>query len=266
MNLHRLVGCVKLIGLAIGFFALSTSALAQPATSDGEALFRGNCAFCHGTNARGGRGPSLLAASLNHGSADADLERVIKNGVKGSSMPDFDFEPEELSALVSYVQSLRKGTVVQAVIAGDAQLGQIIYERNRCASCHQIGVTGGVYGPDLTRVGSARSYDYLHESIVTPSADIADEYKGVTVIEKDGRPYTGIRINEDTFTIQLRLPDQQFRSFKKDSLRDVQYLSDSLMPGYHLKDTELQNLIAYLSTLRTPPAAKTQAPKQSGVH
>lgn len=235
-------------------------------TADGEALFRGNCAFCHGANVKGGRGPSLLVTSLNHGNEDTDLERVIRNGVKGSSMPDFDFEPEELTALVAYVQSLRKGSATQPVIAGDAKAGQQLYGQNGCATCHQIGTAGSVYGPALTRVGSARSYEYLRESITNPSADNPDEYKGVTVITSDGKSYTGVRINEDTFSIQLRLPDQRFRSFSKDSLGEVKYLSNSLMPPYRLKDEELQNLLAYLSTLREAPATPPTAPKQQGIH
>ncbi len=245
--------------------SFATVSSAQTA-ADGEALFGGNCAFCHGTNAKGGRGPSLLVTSLNHGNADADLERVIRNGVKGSSMPDFDFEPEELTALIAYVQSLRKGTVAAPVIAGDGNAGRALYAQNGCAACHQIGLAGSVYGPPLTKVGSARSYEYLRESIVNPSADIPDEYIGASVITKDGERYTGVRINEDTFSIQLRLQDQRFRSFSKDSLREVKYLSDSLMPPYRFKDANLQNLLAYLSTLRDAPATSTTAPKQQGIH
>jgi putative heme-binding domain-containing protein len=257
---------LRFAGLAIALLSFATDSSAQPVTANGEALFRGNCAFCHGANAKGGRGPNLLVISLNHGNEDADLERVIREGVKGSSMPDFDFEAEELTALVAYVQSLRKGSASQPVIAGDAKAGQAIYSQNGCSTCHQVRLAGSVYGPPLTRVGSARSYEYLRESITNPSADIPDEYKGVTVITKDGQSYTGVRINEDTFSIQLRLPDQRFRSFSRDSLREVKYLSDSLMPPYGLKDEALQNLLAYLSTLREVPATPAPAPKQQGIH
>jgi mono/diheme cytochrome c family protein len=202
---------VKLTWLAIVLLSFATVSSAQVVMADGEALFRGNCAFCHGTGAKGGRGPNLLATSLRNGNEDADLERVVRNGVKGSSMPDFDFEPEELTALIAYIQSLRKGPATQPVIAGDPKAGQALYAQNGCATCHQIGTAGSVYGPALTRIGSARSYEYLRESITNPSADIPDEFEGVTVVTLDGQRYTGVRINEDTFSIQLRLPDQLFR-------------------------------------------------------
>ena len=111
-----------------------------------------------------------------------------------------------------------------------------------------------------------QGHEYLRESITNPSADVPDEYKGVRVITSDGQNYTGVRINEDTFSIQLRLSDQRFRSFSKDSLRELKYLADSLMPPYRLKDDELQNLLAYLSTLRDAPATSTTPPKQQGIH
>ena len=80
---------------------------------------------------------------------------------------------------------------------------------------------GSVYGPELTRIGAGRSAEYIRESIVNPSADIPEEYEGVTVVTRDGKRITGVRINEDTFTVQLRDPSQNFRMFQKDEVREV---------------------------------------------
>jgi putative heme-binding domain-containing protein len=100
-------------------------------------------------------------------------------------------------------------------------------------------------------VGAARSVEYLRESIVEPSADIPDEYQGVAVVTKDGQSITGIRINEDTFSVQLRDMNQKFRMFRKDQLNSVKEMDRSLMPPYtKLSASDLQNLIAYLNTLR----------------
>ena len=72
----------------------------------GKALFRSNCAFCHGPTGLGGRGPNLHG-TLNNGERDADIEAVIKKGVPGSAMPAFLFEPDEMTALVKFIKSLR---------------------------------------------------------------------------------------------------------------------------------------------------------------
>src|SRR5207245_3862967 len=117
--------------------------------------------------------------------------------------------------------------------------------------CHRIGTEGSVYGPELTRIGAGRSPDYIRESIVNPSADIPEEFTGLTVILRDGKRIKGVRINEDTFTVQLRDASQNFRMFQKDEVQQVTREAKSLMPVYSsLSKDDLQNLLAYLDGLR----------------
>jgi hypothetical protein len=71
------------------------------------------------------------------------------------------------------------------------------------------------------------------------------------VITKDGKHITGVRINEDTFTVQLRDPSQNFQLFQKDEVQQVITETKSLMPPYSsLNKDDLQNLLAYLDILR----------------
>lgn len=218
----------------------------------GRAVFRSNCAFCHGGDARGGRGPNLVSAPLTHGESDDAIKTVIREGVPGTSMPAFsDFTPEEVADLLAYLRSLSQGVSRQLRIAGDATKGRQVYMQNGCTGCHRVGTEGSVFGPDLSRIGTARSLEYIRESIVNPSADVPDEYQGVTVTTKDGRTVTGTRINEDTFSIQLRDVGQRFHMFQKDQLREVKDTGKSLMPPYGaLSKGDLENLIAYLNSLR----------------
>jgi putative heme-binding domain-containing protein len=227
--------------------------IALCAQSDqGKALFRSNCAFCHGGDARGGRGPNLVSAQLSHGDSDEAMKTVILEGVPGTSMPSFsEFTAEEVATIVGYVKGLSRGVSRQVHVPGDVTKGREVYASNGCSGCHRIGDDGSVFGPDLSRVGAARSVEYLRESIVEPSADIPDEYQGVAVATKDGQTITGIRINEDTFSVQLRDMNQKFRMFRKDQLNSVKEMDRSLMPPYtKLSASDLQNLIAYLNTLR----------------
>ena len=220
--------------------------------ADGKATFRSNCAYCHGLTGGGGRGPALNSGRLMHGSAIADIKSVVSNGVPGTSMAAFEFEKDELDRLVAYVRTLSGSSGrAAASVAGDPVKGRQVYQRSGCASCHRIGMEGSVYGPELTRVGAGRSAEYIRESIANPSADIPPEYAGVTVITKDGHRITGVRINEDTFTVQLRDPSQNFQLFQKDEIQQVIPEMKSLMPPYSSLDkNDLQNLLAYLDTLR----------------
>ncbi|MDQ2945480.1 MAG: c-type cytochrome [Acidobacteriota bacterium] len=246
----------------VALFAQGDSGLQQ-----GRALFRSNCAFCHGMTATGGRGPNLVSAPLTHGEADDSIKRVIQIGVPGTTMPAFsDFTPDELGHIVEYLRSLQKGTVRREHVPGDAALGKRVYESNGCGGCHRIGGLGSVFGPDLNRIGAARPVEYLRESVVHPSADIPEAFQGVTVITKAGQKIQGIRINEDTFSLQLRDMAQKTRMFSKEELRSVTYETKSLMPAYSsLSESDVQNLVAYLATLRGNPEASATTKKAEGI-
>jgi putative heme-binding domain-containing protein len=234
--------------------------------ADGKATFRSNCAFCHGLTGGGGRGPTLNSGHLLHGSTEQDIKNVVTNGVPGTSMPAFEFEKDELTRLVAYIRTLAGSAAKAAPVVGDPEQGRKVYERSGCAACHHIGTEGSVYGPELTRVGAGRSSEYIRESIVNPSADIPQEYGGVTVVTRDGKRITGVRINEDTFTVQLRDPSQNFQMFQKDEVQQVIPETKSLMPAYSsLAKDELQNLLAYLDTLRGDLHAGAGVKKAEGI-
>ena len=235
---------------------------------DGKATFRSNCAFCHGLTGTGGRGPALNTGHFMHGSADDDIKGVIKNGVPGTTMPSFEFEKDELDHVVGYVRSLSgSATAGRAVsVAGDPAKGRQVYDRGGCAGCHRIGSEGRLFGPELTRIGAGRSPEYIRESIVNPSGDIPEDYAGVTVVTRDGKRVSGVRINEDTFTVQLRDTSQNFQMFQKDEVQEVIHESKSLMPAYNsISHDDLQNLLAYLDGLRGDVSAGAGVKKEKGI-
>lgn len=222
-----------------------------PDLAKGRALFVANCSFCHGAKGEGGRGPNLTTAESTHGRALADLEKVISEGVPGSQMPAFpNMETAERTDLVAFVASLSSRTSPVEKALGDAAAGRKVYENLKCLVCHRVGTEGSVYGPELTRVGSGRSLQYLRDSIVKPGADILPEYEGVVVTTKEDVRVSGVRINEDTFSVQLRDLGQRFRLFEKTEVKSVEALKRSLMPAYQPAANELENLVAYLASLK----------------
>jgi len=242
-----LVPSFTLLPLAL---SLAGYANAQDAPN-GRALFEENCAGCHGTGGAGDRGPSLQG-QLRHGNQLPDIKNVIVNGLPGTGMPKFDFDDHDLQALIPYVQSLSQKSGSGTHPHGDPIAGRKIYDSGKCSGCHKIGSEGSSFGPNLTRVGAARSYDYLKTSILSPSADVPENFEGVTVVDGNGKRYSGIRVNEDTFTVQLRLPDQSFVSFDKQSIKSEVMEKQSVMPSYKFEAHDLQNLLSYLSSLVGP--------------
>ncbi|HKV62527.1 MAG TPA: c-type cytochrome [Candidatus Acidoferrum sp.] len=236
----------------------------------GESQFRANCAFCHGLGARGGgRGPDLTRAQKRHGNADADLFRTINEGVPGTAMPPngatqqgVGMTEEEIWQVISYIRSVQAKAPAQ--IMGNAAHGkELFYGNAACATCHMIQGKGGRLGPDLSTTGSARSTDYLVESIRNPSRRLAQgiseamkefsqEYETVTVVTADGTKLMGVVLNEDNFTLQMMDAQEQLHLLQKEKLRSYEKTRGSLMPPYDqkmLSDKDLQDLIAYLLTV-----------------
>ena len=59
-------------------------------------------------------------------------------------------------------------------------------------------------------------------------------------------------MNEDSFTVQMRLPDQSFRSFNKAALEREVLRNNSPMPAYKFNNRDLDDLLSYLSSLTSP--------------
>ena len=245
--------CLVSAILASTPFATVASA-AEP--DPGGDVYRSNCAFCHGMNGTGGRGPSLVSMRISKNTSNERLRDIVQHGIPGTGMASFDMEKDDLDALINYIRSLSTGYRPMAEGRGDPVHGKAIYDAKGCAGCHRMGDSGSLFGPELTGIGSKRSRDYLRESIVNPSADIAPEYEGVSVTTNAGKHLTGIRINEDTFTLQLRLPDMQMALFNKKELLSNRPLAKSLMPTYQLSASDLDDLLAYLDTNVSPAKAR----------
>ena len=241
----------------------------QPgAINEGQSIFRNSCAMCHGTDAQGGlKGPNLASGRLTHGDSDASLFQIITKGVPGTPMPGSDFTEEKTWKIVAYLRSLAVRAAVS--VLGNRTAGEeIFFEKIRCSQCHMVSGRGGRLGPDLSRIGAARSIPYLKDKIREPGKLGKDMkiglwwelglpliYQTVTLVTTSGRRITGALRNEDTFSIQLMDPSEELHMFLKRDLQEVIHEQGSLMPGYDvqtLSEKELQNLLAYLDSLREP--------------
>ncbi|MBL9148454.1 MAG: c-type cytochrome [Phycisphaerae bacterium] len=75
----------------------------------GAALFKGNCATCHGPEGGGLTGPNLTDDAYINVKTPEDIFRVITNGVPGKGMPEWGkrFSKQQVLLLASYVANLR---------------------------------------------------------------------------------------------------------------------------------------------------------------
>jgi putative heme-binding domain-containing protein len=206
----------------------------------------------------GGNGPSLARARLRHAADDAALVEVLKEGIPGTEMDGaWQLNDREIGQVAAYVRSL--GQTEEAALPGDAGKGKALFGKSDCARCHVVQGQGGSLGPDLTEVGARRGVAYLRRLLREPGKDHPLDAAGfvaflvVQVATQDGRVVRGLRINEDTFTIQLRDADNRLHSFPKRALAELKReWNGSLMPSYAeaIPAADLDDLIAYLASLR----------------
>jgi putative heme-binding domain-containing protein len=231
------------------------------ALAEGQALFRGLCSGCHGGAGRGGKGPDLTDNRWIHGGTDSDIAQVIQNGVPKTTMKKMGdaLKPVQVQKLITYIRSLARSpseTTWKPYLSGDPGAGRKLFfdvkSKAQCVKCHSIGGDGGRIGPSLDRIASRRAAEFIMESIVQPSKEIAPEFEAVVVATKEGKVITGLRINETNFNIQLREENGRFHSFLKRDLEEVKVMNKSLMPENLpeiLTVKELHDLFAFLVTL-----------------
>jgi cytochrome c oxidase cbb3-type subunit 3 len=227
----------------------------NPFTSDadvqqGSALFQTNCTYCHGANGEGGRGADLTTGVYRHGSKDPELYTSIRFGIPGTEMAPVRVTDDEVWKLVAFVRRLGSQGMMEKA-PGDASAGRAVYQRSGCIACHRIGNDGGNLGPELTDIGRRRGLQFLTESLVKPDADVPVAYRALQVVLKSGQTVSGIRLNRDDLSIQLRDTRDNLRSFLMENVQDVRYDKPSLMPSYaSMNQKDLGDLVAYLNSLK----------------
>lgn len=222
----------------------------REAIRSGMAMYRVRCADCHGLDAKGYRGPDLTAL-LAGDFTDERLFQTIRKGVPGTDMPASQAADNELLLVIAYLRNVSAVPATEA-ITGNVDNGARIFT-SQCANCHRVGNRGGRLGPDLTRIGIARSRSALVREIRTPSEWMAPVYETVTLVTKDGQRIRGTKKNEDAFSIQIMDTRERIQGYLKPDLKDVIYEKESLMPVFgpgRLNDSDLNDLVGYLSSLR----------------
>lgn len=254
--------CIYACVLGVGFCVLQGFAQNSADVEQGKRLFEGMCARCHGFDGVGGEGPNLNKPTLSHAADDESLRALIRDGIPSRGMPrPRRLSPNELRQLVGYIRSI--GRTAPVAHSGNPDQGRSIYEKSGCNGCHIVKGGGGSLGPELSEIGARRAPDYLRNALLNPGNALPrgvlsvpgrgfDEFLLVRVTTRDGDEIRGMRINEDTFTIQLRDGNNQFHSFLKSDLTAIdKETGASLMPSYkdRLSATDIDDLIAYLLSL-----------------
>jgi quinoprotein glucose dehydrogenase len=136
---------------------------------------------------------------------------------------------------------------------GDSDEGRKVamgHPAAQCIRCHKIGSTGGVLGPDLSKVASRLSSEKILESLVNPQIELAEGYGLLVATLKDGSTVAGSIVKATPKSYSFRSPDGK-ESMLDRSLIAEEVLTSPMPPtGVILTKVEMRDLIAYLITLK----------------
>lgn len=202
-----------------------------------------------------------------------------KNEMPNPLRPPISLKPEEVKAVVAYLQSLGGKVDVAAIrlpasltaqvaqtdgseglkpyLPGDPKKGEALFfnpESNAgCAKCHAVNGKGGTVGPELTGIAGTRDLKFIIESILEPSKVIASGYEPILVVTKDGRYITGIFKKENASAVELVDNQAEVHRIPKAEIQQQAPQKTSLMPENFkeiLTVEEFHDLLAFLGTLK----------------
>jgi cytochrome c oxidase cbb3-type subunit III len=225
---------------------------AHPA--QGKQMFASTCAGCHGLDGRGSeRAPNIAERPSVQRLSDAQISRIIENGVPGTGMPAFhSLQETQVKALVGYLRMLQ-GANRPMTLPGDPERGKtIFFGKAKCSSCHTVAGQGGFIASDLSEYASTHDVEQVRAAIVQPGAGNGGDARLAKATLRGGDTYVGRVRNEDNFSLQLQTLDGAFHLISKSDLESLEYDSQTLMPsdyGSTLSPAEVNDVISYLMSV-----------------
>ncbi len=226
----------------------------KAAAARGAPLFQQNCAFCHGPDARGAEGPSLITSDVVLGDDHGEhLVPFLKKGRPEKGMPSFASVPDEQLKDIAEFLHLQvedvanRGTYhVLNILVGNAAKGQAYVAAN-CMSCHTA--------DSFAHIASKfRAPDQLQRGWVWPSRPANDSLAITANIKMaDGAAISGRVTQISDFGVTLVDSNNLTHVIDRGPGVDVQ-IKDPLAPHQAmimtLKNDDMHNVTAYLETLK----------------
>lgn len=263
---RAIVAAAVLCAMAGGRLGAQNPPEKNPFEGDPEAIkagmggFRLKCADCHGTDARGVRGPDITQIWAS-GRTDRGLFATIRQGVPNTEMPSFPpprTNEREVWQILAYLRTLAAPAPTDPP-RGNAENGARLFRAN-CGACHSVNGAGGRLGPEFSRIGSGRSRAALLLRIRRGSEDFRAGFEPVTITPQNGAAIQGVKKNEDLFSVQIMDTRERIQGYEKDKMKAVVDNTKSAMPVFgpdRLSDSDLDDVLSYLQTLRGfDPAVK----------
>src|SRR5467141_2639527 len=200
----------------------------------GQQIFRSNCSFCHGSDARGGEaGPNLVRDVVVLRDQKGELiTPIVQNGIPAQGMPKFALSTADITDIAAWLHSQplsdRGAPSTLDILVGNARQGASYFNgAGHCTQCHSatgdLAGIGSRYEPKtiqnlIVSGGSGRSFGRRPAGAAPPRVPPTT----VTVTLLSGQTITGDLDHISAFVVALREPDGSYRSFARhDSIPKV---------------------------------------------
>jgi len=228
------------------------------AAARGEKMYAASCAFCHGPDARGAQGPSLVRSeTVLHDDKGELIGPVLLKGRPEKGMPPVPgITPDQIADIAEYLHLLVERAANRGlygslysndVLTGDAKVGEAFF--NGAGGCHSCHSPAG----DLAHVGSKYSGTALQNRWLWPSGGRGQgSVPQATVILPSGEHVTGRIKQLDDFDVSIVDAGGAYHSWPR--TRVTVELADPLKAHRELlgryTDADVHNVTAYLATLK----------------
>jgi quinoprotein glucose dehydrogenase len=204
------------------------------------------------------------AAALLGESLDALQKGTLEPAVQLDVLEAAQKRKEEpvQHALAAFTAALPKDKLAEwrvCLEGGDVEAGRRVFfdnEQTRCTRCHTAEGRGGNAGPLLDGIGSRQNREYLLESLIDPSAKIAQGFATTLLELHNGDLVAGVLTREQDGIVELVDVQGETHKVPADRIKSRSASPQSAMPpmGGPLSKRQVRDVVAFLASLKTPPA------------
>jgi cytochrome c oxidase cbb3-type subunit III len=225
----------------------------KAASERGRKQFEQSCAFCHGADATGARGPDLLRSPLvAHDLKGDQIGQVIRQGRPDKGMPAMSLADAEVLDIAAFLHAraaeamssshVPKVYPLEKLLTGNAEAGRAFFEgAGGCNKCHSA-------AGDLAGIAGKHSPIDLEARMLYPNG----KHATAVVTLPSGEQVKGEVKHADDFTIALIDASGWYRSFRRDRVKVE--LQDPLAAHRELLEkltqADVHNVFAFLETLK----------------
>ena len=183
---------------------------------------------------------------------DPDVVKAAQRAARRLRIPD----PGEDKTPKIESLDVNEALVQVVKTKGDPALGEAVFIRAACATCHTVSQDQKQKGPYLGNIASTYRRHDLAESILNPNKTIAQGFATHLITLKDDTSLMGFITNEAGDEVSLRDIAAQEHTVQKDQIANRTTLPNSIMPPGLMSAFSVQEMASLLDYLEGLAANK----------